>query len=224
MAESNDEKVRQPWMQKLSDNEISLVEAYAHPESQTWKQRPASMRAAGYSKSTVRGKCGQIFKRERIRQAIAKYLVFLGGHETTGNRVDDIKNLLNKIVHFNILDCFEIIEYTTEDLVTGKEVTIRRPQIADLVEANIDGRCIAKIKFTETKYGQTQEFEVYNKIQGARLLATLEGAMDEGATTQHTHNVLIQIGEGDVVLPAEVNNYLEVFKDGKPAIPTNTAL
>ena len=137
--------------------------------------------------------------------------------------MDDIKTLLEKIVQFNVLDCFEILEYTVTD-DEGEAHTVRRPQVADLVAANIDGRCINKIKFTETKYGTTTEFEAYNKIQGARLLATLEGAMDEGASTQHTHNVLIQIGQGDVVLPAVVNKYLETFKDGKPAIPTNPAL
>ena len=221
MAESNGERVKVSWMRGLTDNEISLVEAYADPESVTHEMRNASMRAAGYSASTVRSKVAATFKRERIRQAIAKYLVYLSG--PTGNRVEDIKNLLDKIVHFNILDCFEMLEYTVTD-DEGHEHTVRRPQVADLVAANIDGRCINKIKFTETKYGPTTEFELYNKIQGARLLATLEGAMDEGASTQHVHNVAIYLEKGDIVLPKEVNNYLEVFKDGKPAIPTNPAL
>lgn len=196
----------------LSDQETKLVDCYANPaHKETYRKRKESLEAAGYSPGTIRSKSAEMFRRPHLVEAInAVALRHANTSDFGEDSVAQIRQLLRNAIDFNILDCFETVTWTEID-AAGKQVTRRALQVRNLVEAGIDGRLIESIKQTWTQKGASIEFKPIAKTPAARLLATMEGALDEGAAKGGDRYLVVQY-LGNPINPKDVNNFA-AFRD-----------
>lgn len=191
----------------LTPKEKALAYAFGRPSSPTFKKRNASMREAGYGEGTIRSKGHEIMKKPRVRDAINSICITEAGTENfEGDKIDAIKTFLRRSMDFDVTKCFETVEYEVPGKKGGPPVMRRELQAVNLVDAGIDGRLLDSMKITNTLHGQNIEFKPVPKIQSARLLASMEGALEEGGSKGQT---TVNLYFGAPLDPNTVNGFDE---------------